>query len=175
MSRQFWSEGIIWNTVVPAAVANTTSETIIFPDQTIPANYMQDGRLLRVRAQGQLSTTGTPTIIFRLRWGGVAGVVLAVTPTITCGSGVTAKLWDLDIILQVRGNGSSGTIVAIGDCEMNGATAFEQAFCAGGSATPAATTVDLSVDKALSITAQWGTASASNTLTGWNYIIESLN
>jgi hypothetical protein len=175
MSRQFWSELVAWAVSSGTAVANTASETIIFPDVTIPANFMADGRVLRLRVQGQHSTTGTPTLIFRVRWGGVGGTLLAVSATITCGSGVTAKLWDLDVVLQVRSNGSTGTIVAIGDVEVNGATAFEQAMCAGGTATPAATSVDLTTDKALSVTAQWGTASASNTLTGWNYTIEAMN
>jgi hypothetical protein len=175
MSRQFWGETLAWATASGTAVANTTTETIIFPNVTIPANYMQDGRCLRIRCQGQHSTTGTPTLIFRVRWGGVAGTVLALSPTFTCGSGVTAKLWDFDVILQCRANGSSGTIVAIGDVCVVGATVPSAAMCAGGDATPAATAVDLTADTALSVTATWGTASASNTLTGWNYTIEALN
>lgn len=175
MSRQFWSELVAWATASGTAIHTSVTETIIFPDVTIPANFMSDGRVLRLRAQGQHSTTGTPTLIFRVRWGGVGGTLLAVTPTITTGSGVTANCWEVNVILQLRTNGSTGTIVAIGNADVNGATAFQQVFCAGGGATPAATSVDLTTDKALSITAQWGTSSASNTLTGWNYIIEALN
>ena len=72
MSRQHWSESIFWATADGTAVANTTTETIVFPNTTIPANYMQDGRVLRLRAFGKLSTTGTPTITFAIRWGVVA-------------------------------------------------------------------------------------------------------
>lgn len=175
MSRQFWTEALAWATNSGTAVANTTSETIIFPDVTVPANFMQDGRILHIQAQGQHSTTGAPTLTFRLRWGGVAGTVLAVSPTITCGSGVTANCWEIDLLVQCRSNGASGTLVAMGSVDVNGATAFQQIISAGGSATPAATSVDLTADKALSLTATWGTASASNTLTGWNYVITALN
>jgi hypothetical protein len=175
MSRQSWQETLWWNTVAPTAVGNTTSETIIFPDVTIPANFMNDGRLLNVRAQGQHSTTGTPTLIFRVRWGGVAGTLICLSQTFTTGSGVTANLWELDILIQGRSNGSSGTLVAIGCVSLVGATVVSSLMCVGGSATPAATTCDLSVDKALSVTAQWGTQNASNTLTGWNYAGGSLN
>jgi hypothetical protein len=136
---------------------------------------MQDGRILNIRAQGQHSTTGTPTLIFRLRWGGVAGTLICLSPTFTTGSGVTANLWELDIVVQVRSNGSSGTVVVIGCATCQGATVPSQLMCVGGAATPAATTVDLSIDKALSITCQWGTQSASNTLTGWNYFITAMN
>jgi hypothetical protein len=45
----------------------------------------------------------------------------------------------------------------------------------GGVVTPAAATLDLTADTALAITATWSAASASNTLTGLNYILESLN
>jgi len=175
MSRQFWSETLGWAVASGTAVANTTTETIIFPNITIPANFMQDGRVLRIRAQGQHSTTGTPTLILRLRWGGVSGTVICLSPTFTCGSGVTANLWDTNIVIQTRSNGASGTLVAIGNIGVVGATVPSSLVCAGGSATPAAITCDLTADSALSITAQWGTASASNTLTGWNYFIEALN
>lgn len=175
MSRQYWQEPISWTVASGTAVANTTTETIIFPNVTIPANYMQDGRTLRVKVQGQHSTTGTPTLIFRVRWGGVAGTVLGLSPTFTTGSGVTANLWEMDFDLQTRSNGSSGTLVLIGKVAVQGASVPSQLFCVGGGATPAATTCDLTADTALSITATWGTASASNTLTGWNYIIQSLN
>jgi hypothetical protein len=175
MSRQFWAETLAWATASGTAVANLSAETIVFPNVTIPANYLQDGRSLRVRAQGELSTTGTPTIIFRIRWGGVAGTLIALSPTFTCANNSSHQLWDLDCVIQVRSNGSSGTVVAIGECTVNGATVPCQIFCVGGGTTPAATTVDLTADTAFSLTAQWSAQSASNTLTGMNYTIEALN
>lgn len=185
MPRQFWNESVVWATSSGAAVANSTSETIIFPDVTIFANYMQDGRALRYRAIGQYSNTGTPTLIFTLRWGGVAGVVLCKTAACTTPSGVTAAMWDLDLLIQVRSNGSSGTIMANGVARVHSAVAgtvgsatgegLVTPMTAGGVITPAAATCDLTVDKALSLTATWSAASASNTLTGLNQLLESLN
>lgn len=175
MSRQFWQEALAWATASGVAVGNSVTETIVFPNVTIPANYLQDGRVLNIRAQGQHSTTATPTLIFRLRWGGVTGTLIALSPTFTCGSGVTANLWEIDLILQVRSNGATGTVVVIGCVTVQGATVPGQLMCVGGAATPAATTVDLTADTALSITGQWGAQSASNTFTGWNYVITALN
>jgi len=175
MSRQAWGETLVATTVSGAAIANSVTETIVFPNITFPANYMADGRCLNLRIQGQHSTTSTPTLIFRLRWGGVAGTVIALSPTFTCGSGVTANLWELDLVVQVRSNGATGTIVVIGYATVQGATVPSQLMCVGGAATPAATTCDLTADTALSITAQWGTQSSSNTLTGWNYVVQSMN
>lgn len=185
MSRQYWSELIAWATADGTAVANTTTETIVFPNVTIPANYLSDGRVLRLTARGRLSTTGTPTVRFRLRWGGVSGTTIWDSGTITCGSAVTAAVWGLEVEVQTRSNGATGTVMTIGPCIIGSAlaptvgsatgAAAAGVYGSGGDDTPAAVTVDLTADTALSLTATWGTASASNTLTGHNYFLESLN
>lgn len=184
MSRQFWSEALAWATADGTAVANTTTETIVFPNITIPANYMQDGRILRLTAYGRLSTTGTPTIRFRVRWGGVSGTLLWDSGTITTAT-VTAALWKTELLIQTRTNGATGTLFAIGDQVIGSAAAptvgsatGAPAFGIYGSAgddTPAAVTVDLTADTALSITTTWSAASASNTETGHVYLAEGLN
>lgn len=188
MSRQFWSEGINWVTADGTAVANTTTETILFPDVTIPANYMQDGRVLRGKAWGRWSNvvTAVPTLTFALRWGGVAGTVIATSGAIvTPATATTNALWQVEYVIQTRSNGATGTVFAVMEVEM-----FEDAaptfgtvtnygvVSGGGSAgvaTPAAVTVNLAADTALSLTADWSAASASNTLQGHLYVIESLN
>jgi hypothetical protein len=175
MSQQTWSETVFVAGAAGTAIASSVTETIIFPNITIPANYVKAERCLRVRACGQHSTTGTPTLIFRIRWGGVSGTLLWLSPTFTTGSGVTANLWELDVLLFCRASGATGTIMAAGPVKVNGATLPFQLACVGGIATPAATTVDLTADTALSVTAQWGTNSASNTLTGHLEILEALN
>lgn len=185
MSRQYWNEPLAWVTADGSSIANSTSETVIFPNVTIPANYLQDGRILRITAQGRHSTTGTPTLTFRLRWGGVAGTVLAASGAMTCGSAVSAGQWQVSLIVQVRSNGSTGTVFAVGSAALgeDAASTVGSATNAGafdfmgsaGVATPAAVTVDLTADTALSLTAQWSAQSASNTLTGHVYIIEALN
>lgn len=186
MSRQFWSELIAWATADGTAVANTTTETIVFPNVTIPANYVSDGRWLELKVRGRLSTTGTPTIRFRLRWGGVSGTVLWDSGAITCGSGVTASVWSLPSIdLMVRANGAAGTLFAMGETVVGSALAPTVGSATGAAAvgvygsagddTPAAVTVDLTADTALSITAAWSAASASNTLTGHHWGLWSHN
>ena len=186
MSRQFWSETIAWAVSSGTAVTNTTTETIIFPNITVPANYMQDGRALRIRCQGQWSTgTGPPTLIFGLRWGGVAGTMLAKTAACTLVASVTAAVWDLDIELQTRSNGSAGTIMALGTARVFAGVAGTVASATGeglvtpmtvaGVLAPAVATCDLTADTALSITATWSASSTSHTLTGLNYLIDSRN
>jgi hypothetical protein len=185
MSRQFWSEGLWWAVADGSSIANTTTETVIFPNVTIPANYFSDARVLRLTAAGRLSTTGTPTVRFRLRWGGVSGTVFWDSGTITCGSGVTASEWRHQIEIICRSNGSAGSLFAMGQAMVGSALAPTVGSATGAAATgvygsagddtPAAVTLDLSADTALSISAEWGTANASNTLTGHMYLGESLN
>jgi hypothetical protein len=186
VSKQFWSETIAWTVTSGTPVTNTTTETIIFPNVTIPANYLQDGRILAIRAQGQWSTgTGPPTIIFGLRWGGVAGTMMAKTAACTTVASVTAAMWDLDIIVQTRTNGSGGTAMAIGTARLFAGVAGTVASATGeglltpmgvaGVLAPATFTGDFTADTALSITATWSASSTSHTLTGLNYLIGSLN
>lgn len=185
MPRQGWVEVIALSTADGTAIANTTTETIIFPNVTIPANYMADGRLIRITAYGRHSTTGTPTLTFRIRLGGVAGTVIVASGALTTGSGVTAGMWRMEVLLQMRSNGSAGTVlgtglVLVGDdaaSTVGSATNTHGGDFMGsaGVATPATASLDFTADQALSITATWSAASASNTLTGHNYVVESLN
>lgn len=194
MSRQFWSETIAWATADGTAITNTGTETILFPNVTIPANYLQDGRAVRIRAFGRYSNvvTAVPTIAFKLRWGGVAGTVLAQSPAIsTSPTAITSAPWDLELVIQTRTNGSSGSLFVMGVVRMytgvapklNTTTGETSAADLGlvasmnstGTTAPAAVTVDLTADTALSLTAIWGTANAANSIQGHIYSIEALN
>lgn len=187
MSRQYWQELSAWATADGTAVASSTTETIIMPNVTIPGNFMQDGRVIRLTVYGKYSEPGSGTVtkIFKVRWGGVSGTVLTTTGTITELISASNWVFGFDNILQTRSNGSSGTIIGYGDARVYGGTAPTLAsttglsgfapMTAGGQTTPAATTVDLTADTALSITITHGQNSASTTATGQIYLIESLN
>lgn len=164
----------------------------MFPNITIPANYMQDGRVLRLKAFGAYGTTATPTLIFSVRWGGVSGTVLAkqaanvTTSGVGGGASMTAT-WDLEVIIQTRANGATGSLMTNGVSRLFTSTLLTAGTVTNygqpapivsgstGGTTPVAVTVDLTADTALSLTATWGTANAANSLQGLNYIVEGLN
>lgn len=185
ISRQFWSETLAWATSSGTAIATSTTETVLFPNITLPANFLQDGRLVRLRLFGSYGTTGTPTLQFRLRWGGVSGTVIAASGAITTGSGVgggasMTALFDAELIVQVRSNGSSGTLMTNGVCGVYttgtaAGSSYPLASGSTGGTTPVAVTVDLTADTALAITAQWGTSNSANSIQGLNYSLEALN
>jgi len=179
MSRQYWCEPINWVVADGTAVANTTTETILFPDYTVPGNYFFDGRFLILEARGRWSNvvTAVPTITFALRWGGVAGTIMAQSGAIvTPATATTNAMWALRLVIQCRVNGATGTLFTMGDV-----TLFEDAaptfgtvtnygvvspMGSAGVATPAAVTLDLTAAANLSLTADWSAANAANTIQG---------
>lgn len=192
MSRQFWSETITWATSSATAIATSAAETILFPNITIPANYLQDGRVLRGRAFFAYGTTATPTLVFSLRWGGVAGTVLAktasnvMTSAVGGGASMTA-MGSIEFYIQTRANGSSGSLMSNGVIDYFTSTlgtagtvtnyGMTQPLASGstGGTTPVAVTADLTADTALSLTATWGTSNAANSIQGIHYTLEALN
>ena len=179
MSKQIWEEPIAWATADGTAVANTTTETAIFPAPTIPANYLADGRTLRLYAAGKLSTTGTPTIGFVIRYGAaVSGVNLFTSELITTATGSTNTNWSVSAVLTLRSNGSSGTIFCMGDVCVNltASTATRLTTSISGFDAPAVSAAcDLTTATVLTLAAVWSAASASNTLTGNIYLLEAVN
>lgn len=177
MGRQYFVDPLAILTADGTAVANTTTETAVHQAFILPAHFMQDGRTIRIRAFGKLSTTGTPTITFALRWGTAAGTLLATTEALTMGSGVTNVNWSIEIYAHVRTNGATGTILAIGDCDVHTAsgTVLHNVFGVSGFDAPAAVTVNFTADTNLALTAGWSAASASNTLTCVHFSCEALN
>lgn len=177
MPSQGWIEAIAVMDAAGTAVANTTTETILAPDVTIPAGEIKAGKSVKMRASGKLSTTGTPTMTWRIRHGGVAGTLLAVTEAISMGSGVTNVNWLLDADLVCRVSGSSGVLIVMGTLFVHTAagTVLTNVFGVSGFDAPAGVTVDLAADWALSLTGQWSAASASNTITAEMYKVLSEN
>lgn len=186
-SRQFWAEYIAWATASGTAVNTSTAETILFPNVTIPANYMQDGRCLVLRVQGVYGThsAGTVTMQFFLRWGGVTGSLITKTGVFVLATSLTTCLFNMEIEIQTRSNGSAGTLMANGTARVFGATAPTIAsatgapavgpFTNGGQNVPATASCDLTADTALAVSVQHGANNAANTATGLQYTLLSCN
>jgi len=178
---------VSWTTANGTAIASSTTETAIFPARSVPTEEInQEGRTYRIKAWGKYNTTSAPTIVFGLRWGSATGgVLLCKSDAIVAASGITNALWEVEILLTVRATGATGTILAMGTAivgsgiaptvgSATGAAAVGLMGVAGGAA-PAAATVDLTAATALTLTATWGTNSASNTLTGMETTTELVN
>lgn len=187
MSRQYWSETLAWATSTSSMIGNTATETVVFPNVTIPANYLQDGRTLRVRAIGTYTSAAAAWLSFGLRWGGVAGTVLCKSSPTTVASSVYGAMWEVDALVSARTNGTNASIMSNGVLRLYSPAQASVATTANGAMTPmtsqgsstltigATSNCDTTADTALSLTATWGTASAGNIVQGFNYTIEAMN
>lgn len=180
MPAQFWNSMINSpaSTVDGAALASSTSLTTISPSSTtspdfvVPANWLYVGQILRLTATGRFSTTGAPTLLIGAYWGGSAGVSLGNTGALTSVSGAANTTWRYQCEIVVRSTGTSGTFMTTGTA--SGITAIT-AIAQVPATAPAVATVDTTAAKALVIAAQWGTNSASNTITQHTWMIEAMN
>lgn len=97
-----------------ASTANQTSttEAIVSPVLTIPANYCKVGALIEFvlgfsGAQGAVAQT-TPGMLFQLRWGGLAGTIIGSVGTITPATLLAATPGYLRGTLQILSPGAAG-------------------------------------------------------------------
>jgi hypothetical protein len=176
-SLQTWQEMVAVAQADGSALANSTTETSLLPAQaifTVPANYLQVGKTLRWWAAGRVGTTGTPTLRLKICYSATANTnVLADTTALTTGSGMTNNTWWWRGHMTVRAGGSSGNVMAISELVgITGATAQVQV---PASAPAVSSNADFTAAQPFQLTALWGTANASNTITLHEFYLEALN
>lgn len=154
------------NATAGAAYASsaTIADVSPAPQIILPANLLDVGQVLRLKAFGVLSTTGAPTIILGFYYGGVAGTALAASAAITTGSGVANVPWELEYEGRVRSTGTAGTIMGRGTMQL-GTSVSAITFNPIPATALATVTVDTTTAKQITTGATWGTSSPSNTLT----------
>jgi hypothetical protein len=167
------------NPTVSTAIHTTASETAFDRSFTVPANSLVAGDVLRLRAWGTNGThsSGTVTILFRLRWGGVAGVILAEMSAAVNMNFSQSYRWVVESTILFTAIGASGVAEAVG--------AFHHTRAGGlGSWTDnmpwipnaggTALTVDTTANKALVVTVTHGASNAANTATLRGYTLERM-
>lgn len=165
-------------------ILNSTSEAIIAPDFTFSANdnRIYQGAAFNLRAWFEVSNVVTTpgTLTLRVRWGGVAGTVLATSGAISLDTTArTSYTGSIDADLIVRSIGSAGSMFCMGRAFLNnvpaGAAGAPQGIytmTSGGLNVPAVVgSLDTTTSKALSITAQFSVNTATTQLTCHNRII----
>jgi len=155
-------------------IANTVTETTLFGTGvgtlTLPANFWVVGRTVRITISGDFADTGTPTARVKAKFGATT-LIDSTALAIPALSGT--EEWDTHILITCRTTGGTGTLETniIFEYETTtGASAIERFDIPGTN-----TVVDTTASGALDATFQWGTASASNTLTSEIALVEVLN
>jgi len=160
----------ILSAVLVADTANqvSTTEAIVGPVLTVPANFCNVGTtfyfdLAFSAAQGAVAQT-TPGILFQIRWGGLAGVVIASVGTITPATLLAALPGRLNGFMTIRTIGATGTAKAgmvVDDPRGTRVTAGDMASKAGMSAAGTGVVIDTTVAKDLVITCKTTAADAA--------------
>lgn len=106
------------NAISAALTADTanqtsTTEAVVSQVLTVPANYLQSGTTIDFQlafsgAQGAVAQS-TPGIVYQLRWGGVAGALIASVGIITPATLLAASAGMVRGLMTVRTIGASGT------------------------------------------------------------------
>lgn len=149
------------------AYANSTTLTDVSPapQKTMPGLTLQPGTVIDLRAAGSFSTTATPTLLLGFYYGGVAGVALAASSAITTGTTAAAWPFLLEYRGQVRSVGTGGQIVGQGRLYLGTSLTAFTVRPIPETAAARTVSIDTTTSKAITVGAQWGAASASNTLT----------
>lgn len=190
-----WTEVLFVNGADYSAVASTASETSLLggvnQQPSFPAFYFdgQKGvrRTVMLIAQGVLGTTSTPTIIFQTRLGtsagssSLTGASIGVSAAITTASGVSNKMWYMQLLLTnyTPGIGSGNdTISGAGFVWSGGGFASPFQYVLEPTTPDTATwtqTFDASVTTYVNLSVTWSASSASNTITAKNVMMLGMN
>lgn len=164
------SQTVLFKQTASGTIANSTTETAISSTGvgalTIPANYLIVGTTLRITGYGYHSAVSSPTIRIKVKFG---STVILDTTAITSHNSTNEEI-RLDALITCRTTGASGTVFAQGLYKE-----FQSPGVDGPMVNTSTTTVDTTASQTISVTAQWGTASASNTITLSNLVVEVLN
>lgn len=153
-----------------AALANSITLTDItaVPQATLVAGQLYAGAVIRVTAYGVFSTTVTPTLLIGTYYGATA---LGTTGAITTGSGVANVPWRIETLTFVRAIGTAAASITQGFCAF-GTTVAATSFLPIPNTALATVNIDTTTAQTISVKAQWGTASASNTITCHGGLVE---
>jgi hypothetical protein len=182
MSRNRWVEAIQFEGQALTAVANTATETLLAPNLILPVRYMDGRRCLRIRAWGQFSTTGTPTMTFKVHLGGAgtnSDPTVCASSAIMTASGATTLIWKLEVDISTRSDtlgATSANVMGIGEITVTDAatnTKVQQFLPASAPAVSGGFNTEAQNNLGTYLT--WSAASASNTLTTHLYTVESLS
>lgn len=166
--RQYWVAPLgPFHVVNGTALATSTTLTDISPAPqiTLAAYMLENGSEIEVMVFGEFSTTGTPTLLLGIYFGGVAGVALAASTAITTGSAAASWPFQMHYRGVVRSAGATGSINGQGTLHLGTSLTAFSVRPIPEVAANRTVTIDTTTAKTITAGAQWGTSSASNTIT----------
>lgn len=183
MSLQTWREVLISSQVDGTAHNTSTSATSILPAAaklTLPTNFMDIGRVLKVTATGRISNIVTTpgTITLDVRFGGTVvfnGGAVSMNTTAKTNVGWTLEAW-----LTCRSIGASTSATMLGQGRLTSESVVGSASGVANTANlPASapavgTGFDSTAALAVDLFATFSVSNANNSIQVHQYVLESL-
>lgn len=160
-------------TAIGAAFNTFTTRQFVDPLPTpiIPANALRPGTRLKIEAEGEFSTTGTPTLSIGCAFGipGATGalgtaVVLAEYTAAATGSAAASWPWRLEYRGIVTATGTAGSITGQGDVELGSSLVAYTTLPIPSTLALRTVAIDTTIARGVGIVATWGASSASNSI-----------
>lgn len=162
--------GCIFTQTATGTAANTTSETTISSTGTgtltLPADFFTVGKKIRLTGFGIHSGTASPNLTIKIKFG---STVILTTGAVATGNS-TNEGFNIAADITCRSTGVSGTVMSGGNYIENATT--PRSF---GMVNTGTVTVNTTVSQAITVTAQWSVANASNTISLQDFAVEVLN
>lgn len=179
MSRLYLASplGPLHNTDGTALNTSVTLTDISPLPQVVPVSVLgslEIGTEFEINAYGEFSTTtGPPTLLIGAYWGGAAGTALAATAATATTASVTSVPWSFYYRGRIRAIGATGSIKGLGFVTLGTSLTAGTPIAAPATAAARTVTIDTTTSgaKALTIAAQWGTSSVSNSITCYDMSI----
>ena len=145
------------------------------PGIKIPANFLEPGTTLTLKARGHASNTATPTLLMGFFYGTAASVPFGQSGAITTTTAMAAWPWSLDYDARVRSVGTAGSMYGQGILRLpTSITAFTLSAIPITQALRT-TAIDTTIEKVIGVGAAWSASSASNTITCEHFSVEVIS
>lgn len=161
----------------------TKKDVSPLPIPRIPAGKLRAGSVVKIEAEGEYSTTGTPTLAWGLYLGTHTGeqtapsitTDIALSSVITTPSGAAAFSWRMEWRGKVTKTGSAGSIIGNGTLEQGITLTTQSSFPIPITQALRTVAINTTIENAIGVSATWGTSSISNSITTYNLTVLILN
>ena len=171
-----WAVGDGTALAASASITSLLKGTAASGKWAMPGGYfIAPGQMLRLKASGRISTPAATqgNITFSAL---IGAVVVAVTPTFTSQASQTNITWELEWLLTLRavGDGTAANFMHTGNFLSALVSATNLNNLIPATAPAVGTGFDSSAAATFDFQAQWSNATAGNTITLHQYLLESL-
>lgn len=148
---------VLYKQLSSITIANTVAETSVLTGGiTLPANFFTAGKMLQIDLRGFHTASGNPNITIKVK---IGSTVLLSTGAVASGNGTNLGI-EIESDITCRTEGVSGTISGQGEY-----LEFMSTPNILSMVMTSPIVVNTNNSYVLDVTAQWGTASAGNTMT----------